>query len=135
MKAIPEGNTKEAREARRQIIRQSLNRWKGKTVKCPCLGNVPVLIEQKSIDEISEHAGISLDSTEMALQLPHLIKNARFYRMTLPKNNSLQKKKFQFIFMYELRAESRDGKQAKLTVGIKEIPLMFLQYCVTAVRE
>lgn len=78
---------------------------------------------------------MNADSTAMALQLPYLIRNARFHRMTLPKENTMQKKKFQFIFMYELRAETRDGKEAKLTIGIKEIPLMFLQYCVTAVRE
>lgn len=132
---IPTGNTKEAREARRLLIGQRLKKWKGKTVKCPCLGNVPVLIEQKSIDEIEEHAVISAESTAMALQLPYLIRHAKFHRMTLPKDNAMQKKKFQFIFMYELRSETKDGKQAKLTVGIKEIPLLFLQYCVTAVRE
>ena len=132
---IPTENTKEAREIRRQMIRQRLKKWRGKTVKCPCLGNVPVLIEQKSIDEIDEHACMNAESTEMAMQLPKLIRKARFYRMTLPKDNSMQKKKFQFIFMYELRADTKDGKQAKITIGIKEVPLMFLQYCVTALKE
>ena len=132
---IPTENTKEAREIRRQMIRQSLKKWRGKTVKCPCLGNVPVLIEQKSIDEIDEHACMNAESTAMAMQLPKLIRKARFYRMTLPKDNSMQKKKFQFIFMYELRANTKDGKQAKITIGIKEGPLMFLQYCVTALKE
>lgn len=129
---IPTGTSKEAIDKRRAIIRKALEKLKGKYVKCPCLGNVPVYIEPKSIDEISDKAGLSPASTKLALQLRYLIHNAQFVRMTLPKDNTMQKKNFQLIFMYVLEAETKDGKKAKLTVGVREIPLKFLQYCITA---
>ena len=126
---IPTENTKEAIHARRIMIRHRLSKV-SKPIKFPCLGNVPVLIEPKSIEEIEQYAGLSAESTAVALQLPQLLKTATYYRMTLPKDNNKQKKKFQF-FVYELRAETKDGKQAKLLVGVREIPLKFLQYCIT----
>jgi len=129
--AIPKGTSKQDIEARRWIIKAQLSKLKGKTVKCPCLGNVPVCIESKSIDEIADKAGLSHLSTKAALQLRHLIKEARFVRMTLPKDNATQKKKFQLIFMYELQSVTKDGTSAKLTIGVREFPLKFLQYCVT----
>ncbi len=132
---IPTGTSKEAIERRKEIIRSGLAKLKGKTVKCPCLGNVPVHIDQKSIDEIADKAGLSPASTKLVLQLKHLIHEARFVRMTLPKGNSMQKKKFQLIFMYELQAETTDGAKAKLTVGVREFPLKFLQYCITASEQ
>ena len=128
---IPTENTKEAIHARRIMIRHRLSKV-SKPIKCPCLGNVPVLIEPKSIEEIEQYAGLSAESTAVALQLPQLLKTVTYYRMTLPKENNKQKKKFQFIFVYELRSETKDGKQAKLLVGVREIPLKFLQYCITA---
>ena len=132
---IPTGTSKEAIERRKEIIRASLAKLKGKTVKCPCLGNVPVYVDAKSIDEIADKAGLNPVSTELALQLKHLIHEARFVRMSLPKGNSMQKKKFQLIFMYELQAETTDGVKAKLTVGVREFPLKFLQYCITASEQ
>lgn len=59
MKAIPIENTEEALEIRKQIIRNGLGKLKGRYVKCPCLGNVPVFIDSKSIDEIADKAGLS----------------------------------------------------------------------------
>lgn len=132
---IPTGTSKEAIERRKEIIRSGLAKLKGKTVKCPCLGNMPVYIDQKSIDEISDKAGISPASTKLALQLKRLIHEARFVRMTLPKENSTQKKKFQLIFMYELQAETTYGEKAKITVGVLEFPLKFLQFCITASEQ
>ena len=129
---IPTGTTEEALEKRKEILRAGLSKLKDKDVKCPCLGNVPVRIEQRSIDEIVDKAGLSPESTKLALHLRQLIHKARFVRMTLPKDNKTQKKKFQFIFMYELQAETKDGKKAKILVGVREIPLKFLQYCITA---
>lgn len=128
---IPKGTSKEAIEKRKSIIRSALGKLKGKFVKCPCLGNVPVYIEPKSIDEVSDKAGLRPSSTKLALQLRYLIHNAKFVRMTLPKNNTMQKKKFQIIFMYELETETKEGEKAKLTIGVREFPLKFLQYCVT----
>ena len=77
--AIPKGTSKQDIEARRRIIKAQLSKLKGKTVKCPCLGNVPVCIESKSI----------------------------------------------------LQSVTKDGTSAKLTIGVREFPLKFLQYCVT----
>lgn len=119
-------------EERQRIIRMNLSKLKNKTVKCPCLGNVPVLIEQKSIDEIAEKASLRYFSTEAAIQLKHLIHEARFVKMTLPKDNVSQKKKFQLIFMYELISVTKEGRKAKVTVGVREFPLKFLQYCITS---
>lgn len=129
---IPKGTSKQDIESRRRIIKTHLNKIKGKSFKCPCLGGVPVRIESKSIDEIAEKAGLSYSSTKTAMQLRQLIREARFVKMTLPQDNSSQKKKFQLIFMYELQATTKDGRKAKLTIGVREFPLKFLQYCVTS---
>lgn len=129
---IPKGTSKADIETRRRIIEAHLGKIKGKSFRCPCLGGVHVRVEAKSIDEIAEKAGLSYSSTKAALQLRNLIREARFVRMTLPKDNASQKKKFQLIFMYELQATTTDGRIAKLTIGVREFPLKFLQYCVTS---
>lgn len=51
--------------------------------------------------------------------------------MTLPKENKRQRKDFQFIFVYVLESNARTGESVKLTVGVREKPLRFLQYCIT----
>ena len=128
---IPKGNSKGDIEKRRGIIESGLAKYKGKSFKCPCLGGVPVIVSGKSIDEISAHASKHHDSTAAALRLPSLIKSARYHRMYIPKENG-QRKKFGFIFLYELHCDTTRFGTVKLTVGVRE-DTHFLQYCVTMV--
>ena len=129
MKAIPTGASKADINARRRIIEAELSRLKGRSFRCPCLGGVPVGIIGDSIGEIAAHASKSLRSTTAALRLPDMISNAYFFKMHLPKNNK-QRKKFKFIFIYELHSHLETG-YAKLMVGVRSEG-RFLQYCITA---
>ena len=126
--AIPKGTSNQDIEARRRIIEAHLNKIKGNSFKCPCLGGVPVLLIGRGISEISAHASKSYKSTLAAIRLPELIENSYFYKMYLPKENA-QKKKFKFIFLYELHCKIENG-YAKVMVGVRE-EAKFLQYCVT----
>lgn len=126
---IPKGDSKSDIEKRRDIIRTGLAKYKGKSFKCPCLGGVPVIVSGKSIDEISAHASKRYESTAASLRLPTLIRNAAFHRMYIPKDNG-QRKRFGFIFLYELHCNTKRFGIVKLTVGVRE-DTHFLQYCVT----
>jgi len=129
MKAIPTGKTKNAVDVRREFLKKELSKLKDKKYRCPCLGGVPVKIIGDSIDEIAAHAAKSFASTKAALQLPKLINEARFFKMYLPKDNYSQKKKFKFIFIYELHCPKEKGF-TKIMVGVRESG-KFLQYCIT----
>lgn len=83
----------------------------------------------RGIAEISAHASKRYKSTIEAIRYPELLEKAYFYKMHLPKENS-QRKKFKFIFLYELHCKTENG-YAKLMVGVRE-EAKFLQYCVTA---
>lgn len=125
---IPRGASKENIEARRKIIEKELSKLKGKSFKCPCLGGVPVKVIGDSVSEIATHAAKSQRSTIAALNLPNMIRDSRFFKMHLPKDNR-QRKRFKFIFLYELHCPIENG-YAKLTIGVRSEG-RFLQYCIT----
>ena len=104
---------------RNQMVRKGLSRLIGKEIPCPCLGGVLVRVERKSVNETANKAANSILSMEAARHLEHYLKTAKFYRMTLPKENRSQKKDFGLIFMYELHAQSKGGV-VKLMVGVRE---------------
>ena len=89
---IPRGNSLEANKARELLIRQHMNRFKGKSIKCPALGNIDVEIKQESINETAHHASRSYFSTKAVLDLENQIKTAKLYRYNLPKDNNQRKK-------------------------------------------
>ncbi len=127
---IPKGTKPEDVKKRCQIIKSQLKKLKGKTIICPCLGNVPVDISARSIDEISTHAAKKYSSTLAALDIKNAIKKARFFRMHIPKDN-MQQRKMGFLFLYVLKCESSNGETIKITIGVRERPIKFLQYCIT----
>lgn len=128
---IPKGTSKKDRDARRKIIEDSLSKIKGKHFNCPCLGGVPVYITGNSISEIADKACLRYKSTLGAIYLPEMIKNARFFKMHLPKDNR-QQTKMNFIFVYELHTKTEDFGVFKLIVGVR-INAMFLHYSITAI--
>ena len=114
---------------RNQMVRKGLSRLIGKEIPCPCLGGVLVRVERKSVNETANKAANSILSMEAAKHLEHYLKTAKFYRMTLPKENRSQKKDFGLIFMYELHAQSKGGV-VKLMVGVRERD-GFVHYSIT----
>lgn len=129
-KNIPRGRSEQDIATRRNIIKESLSELKGTTISCPCLGCVPVSIVGDSINEIANHASKGYKSTLAALLLPEMIENAFYYRMLLPKNNQ-QRKKFRFIFVYELHCQTMEYGTVKVMIGVRE-NARFLQYSLTA---
>ena len=127
---IPKGRSDQDIAVRRNIIKEALVKMKGQTVQCHCLGGVPVVIIGDSINEIANHASKGYKSTLAALLLPEMIENAVYYRMHLPKNNQ-QRKKFRFIFIYELHCKTMKYGTVKIMVGVRE-NARFLQYSLTA---
>ena len=126
---IPKGRSAQDIAARRDIIKEALSETKGKTFPCPCLGGVPVDIIGDSINEIANHASKGYKSTMAALKLPEMIANAGYYRMHLPKRNQ-QRKKFRFIFVYELHCPTKEYGLVKVMIGVRE-NARFLQYSLT----
>lgn len=125
---IPKGTSKADIETRRRIIESHLNKIKGKSFKCPCLGGVPVFVTARGISETAAHAAKSRKSTMAALELPEIIKNARFHKMHIPKDNG-QRTRMKFEFIYELHSKTDYGN-CKLIVGVR-ISSQFLHYSVT----
>ena len=129
---IPKGSCLEDIKTRRSVIKRYLCKYKNKRYYCPCLG-VHVVVTANSIAEIAYHAGVGYESTLSALSLIDLLQCANYCGMTLPKRNGRQNK-MGIIFMYELRAETKYGWCAKITVGVRldrNEKATFLQYCVT----
>ncbi len=127
---IPTGKTEKDNQIRKNLIIESLKNLSGTCVACPCLGNVLVEINSRSIKETANHARLSYESTIVAMALPEMIKRAKFYRMYIPKENRNQSKVFKFIFLYELRVKVGRNRYAKLMVGVRERG-NFLHYCIT----
>lgn len=114
-------------EGRRNLMNRVLKKLNKTDTPCPCLG-VDVSFKTKFIESLIHHAEASAKSTAYALSIKKALRNAKFDRMVLPKDNSKQS---EFIFVYILRAKMDDGKIAKIMVGVKEIPLHFLHYTIT----
>ena len=117
------------RKRRVKIINNDLYPLIGKEIKCPCLGGVPIRIERKSVHETASKASHRIVSMEAARNLEKYIKEATFYRMTIPKDNRSQKRDFNLIFMYELHATTKAGV-VKLMVGVRETA-GFIYYSIT----
>lgn len=129
---IPKENSKEAIIERRKLLKQQLKPFIGRSIVCPDLGNVPVAISGKSVDEISHHAAKSYRSTMAALDLEHQIKIAKFYKYSKPKPNG-QVSPLGFLVMIEMRG-IHDGHPTKLTIGVRvrNAKERLLQYCITS---
>ena len=94
------------------------------------MGGVPVKITSDSINEIVHHAAKSAKSTAAVLLLEKAVKFGRFVKMTLPKDNKKQRK-MKLLFMYVLEYKTPSNESIKITVGVREKPIQFLQYCIT----
>ncbi len=125
---IPRGNSPKEFLFRKKFITDRLSKLSGESVNCPALGNHPVLITRKSIEETAHHAAKSFKSTVAALDLKNQLKTASFVRYHLPKNNN-QTKKYDFIFLVELKGDF-EGIPTTLMIGAK-ITARFIHYSLT----
>lgn len=126
---IPKGNSKQDRAARRSIIKKQLESLVGSTMNCPCLGNVPVELTPRGLNETIHHASKSYNSTMAALRLREHLSHATLYKYRVPKDNR-QRRKMGFTFTIELH-DKCDGKIVKIMVGVTIKPQYF-HYCITA---
>ena len=126
-KALP---IPEVRERRRTIVSGKLNNLIGREINCPCLGNAPVKIKTGSVGETSQHASKSILSMHAVPDLEWHIKNAKIYKVRVPKDNSTQKK-FKIYRMFELHSSDRNGKIVKIMVGARVDETGYIHYSIT----
>ena len=113
---------------RRKFLKNHLAPFIGKSIYCPALGvNVDIL--SKSIEETAQNAALSKESTIAALNLDKIIENAVFEKMDIPRSNK-QKKNFDYIFIYKMKAILKSIGTVSLIIGIRETK-NFLHYSVT----
>ena len=119
---------------RREFLKKRLEYYNGRKVFCPALG-VNVFINAKGIIETAENSAVSKKSIVAALNVVELLKHSVFYKGDMPRSNS-QKRKFDFVFIYVLKAKIEGFGIAKTVVGARVDPdIAFLEYSATIPEE
>ena len=132
MLEIPDGNSHDDVEQRRQIISRFYHEWKEKNPsqrKYNLSLNEYINIRFVSITETCTHAARSYLSTLAVLQLDAILTNARRVSTVRSKPNGNQK---QFEKMIIMQYECVGIGLVKMTVGVRRRTHAKVQYCITA---
>ena len=125
---IPQGNTKEDKIARKQIIKDFYARWLSinpdRRAWNPALNSF-IYVKGKSINETSGQASTTFESTQEVFRLTDILKGATLIRRMPPKRDSVNQKPYSEILIMR-------HKKAMLVVGKQESTGEYVQYCVSA---
>ena len=125
---IPDGDSKDAKKARKQIIKDFYARWiaanQDKRVWNRSLGAF-IYVKGKSINETSGQASTSYESTKEVFRLNDILSNATIYKIMAPKRDSENQKPYSEMLIM------RHGS-ALLVVGKQETTGEYVQYCISA---
>ena len=131
---IPEGNTKEEINRRKDIISRVYRHWtiinQDKKVYNPSLkGNI--CVKYLSITETMRHAAKTHQSTLAVLQLDRILREAQIVGKPKPPKKGVANQKA-FKYLLETRCQLLNVGEIKMMVGVKKSGEM-IQYCITAV--
>lgn len=118
-------------DLRRDFIKKNLQKFKGTSIKCKSLNGMPIYITARTINEIATHASKSEKSTLAALSIKKIIESSRFVKMYFPKENRTQIEVFQFVFIFEMKANIKNIGEVKFTMGARNNG-KFIAYCITS---
>lgn len=104
---------------RRAFLEKELKKYQGKTFHCKVLG-VNVMITNKSVEETVENACISNKATELALYLPHIIRNAQIIELHLPTESRKQTRTFHFKDIGVFKCNIQGIGTAKIVIGFRK---------------
>lgn len=116
---------------RREFLKNELSKYKDKTFYNKSLG-LNIVVLDSSIDEIAGKACMFRKSTELAMFLPHILRNATVIQMPCPVTSKTQRKKpFNFVNLAILRCNVKNAGIAKVTVGFRKSGWV-IEYCITS---
>lgn len=118
---------------RKEFLLKRLNRYQGAAVYNNSL-KANVKINGKSIGETAHHASKSLSSTKLALNIIHIIRNARRYgnKDGYPIHSQKQiEMKIERIFLFKCAVNGIGT--ANLTIGRKRSG-NYVEYCITDIK-
>ena len=130
---IPQGDTPEDVEKRKEIILQFYREWKEANPTQRVYNNGLkdyINIRKVSISETARHAAKTYFSTLAVLQLDGILACARKVRIGKPKARASQSK---FQAMIEMEHDCPGVGKVKLMVGVKLRTHIKIQYCITAI--
>ncbi len=118
---------------RREFLYKRLNRYQGVSVYNNSL-KANVKINGKSIEETVFHAGKGLSSAKLALNIIHIIRNARRYGHKdgyPPHSNRQTEMKIERIFLFKCAVKGIGT--ANLTIGRKRSG-NYVEYCISDIK-
>lgn len=126
-------NIPEKIQERREFLQKRLSRYQSVLAYNNSLKS-NVKINGNSINETAYHAASSLSSTKLALNILHIIRNARLYGNKdgyPPHSNKQLKMKIERIFLFKCAVKGIGT--AKLTIGRKRSG-NYVEYCITDIK-
>ena len=133
---IPQGETKEDMQVRKQIIKDFYAIWNASNPTKSIFNiNLQDFINVRflSLQETSLIAALSYKSTLAVTYLTEILEKAVIINRTKPKPNNQNQKRFsEMIIMKYFKEELGD---IKLTVGILKGSKQKVQYCITAIEN
>ena len=131
---IPEGNTKEDRRKRQDLIYAFYMGWKRKNPeqkKYNIALKDDINIRAVSLDETAAQASLTYLSTLAVLQLDAILTNAWLVKTVPSKQNTKNQRSFERILIMEYVCIGVG--RVKMTVGVRRSDNSKIQYCITAI--